>query len=198
VLTRIAAGALAGATLFAAATPTLAGTAYPVRWSTGGAVWSTSTVAFEAFLEDGEIIDRGLMGGINRSGWSADEIQSGLSKTYDVDLLGVSRFVYSDGGVKFLKNQTTSYFPYWAMTDTSVVALRSAIIADAADGSISSASIMANLPVNFRLADTCGTYAGAQNVCAEDKCSNDAQCTPLLLWYVFLPARIQANQVGPG
>lgn len=176
--------------------PALAGAAYPVRWNTGGAVWSTSAGAFETFLKDGEIIDRGLTGGINRSGWSADEIQAGLSKTYDVDLLGVSRFVYSDGGVKFLKNQTTSYFPYWAMTGTSVVALRSAIIADAADGSISSASIMANLPVNFRLADTCGTCTGAQNVCAEGKCSGDDQCTSLLLWYVFLPACIQANQVA--
>jgi len=198
VLTRIAAGALAlaSAALSAATMPALAGAAYLVRWSTGGAVWSTSTVAFETFLKDGEIIDRGLMGEVNHSGWSADEIQSGLSKTYDVDLLGVSRFVYSDGGVKFLKNQTTSYFPYWAMTNISVVALRSAIIADAVDGSISSAGIIANLPVNFRLADTCGTYVSAQNMCAEGKCSDDAQCTSLLLWYVFLPACIQANQVA--
>ncbi|QEY32963.1 alpha/beta hydrolase [Synechococcus sp. RSCCF101] len=169
---------------------------YPVRWNTGGAVWSTSMDDFATFLETGDIEDRALLSGLNNSGWSHEEVRSGLSKTYDVDLIGVSRFLYSDEGVKFLKNQTTSYFPYWAMTDTSVVALRSAIIADAADGSISSAGIMSNLPVNFRLADTCGTYTGAQNVCAEGQCSGDAQCTSLLSWYVFLPACIQANQVA--
>jgi hypothetical protein len=47
---------------------------------------------------------------------------------------------------------------------------------------------MAELPVDFRLADTCGTYDGIQNVCAPDKCEGDAQCTSLLSWYVFLPA----------
>ena len=60
-----------------------------------------------------------------------------------------------------------------------------------------SAGIMKNLPVDFRLADTCGTYDGAQNVCAPDKCEGDAQCTSLLSWYVFLPACVQANSVLP-
>jgi hypothetical protein len=97
--------------------------------------------------------------------------------------------------VKFLKSQTRSYFPYWSMSTYAVPALRSAIIADAADGSISSAGIMAALPTDFRLADTCGTYDGKQNICAEGKCQGNAQCTSLLSWYVFLPACIQANQV---
>jgi predicted aconitase with swiveling domain len=43
-------------------------------------------------------------------------------------------------------------------------ALRSAIINDAADGVISSAGIMAALPVDFRLADN-DSFAGKQNVC---------------------------------
>jgi hypothetical protein len=81
------------------------------------------------------------------------------------------------------------------MSTYAVPALRSAIIADAADGSISSAGIMAALPTDFRLADTCGTYDGKQNICAEGKCQGNAQCTSLLSWYVFLPACIQANQV---
>ena len=49
--------------------------------------------------------------GINNSGWTAEEIQEGMSKTYAVDIIGVSRFLYSDDGVKFLKDQTRSYFP---------------------------------------------------------------------------------------
>ena len=192
---RLAAGLLAGASLAALAAPAKAVT--PVRWNTGGAVWSTSSSAFKTFLESGEITDRALASGINNSGWEAEEIQEGMTKTYEVDVVGVARFLYSDDGVKFLKDQTASYFPYWKMTDTAVFALRSAIIADSADGSLSSAGIMAALPVDFRLADTCGTYTGAQNVCAPDKCEGDAQCTSLLSWYVFLPACVQANSALP-
>jgi hypothetical protein len=81
------------------------------------------------------------------------------------------------------------------MSTYAVQGLRSAIIADAKDGQISSAGIMAALPVDYRLADTCGTYDGKQNICAEGKCQGEAQCTSLLSWYVFLPACIQANQM---
>ena len=192
---RLAAGLLAGASLAALAAPAKAVT--PVRWNTGGAVWSTSSSAFKTFLESGEITDRALASGISNSGWEAEEIQEGMTKTYSVYVVGVARFLYSDDGVKFLKDQTASYFPYWKMTKTAVPALRSAIIADSADGKLSSAGIMAALPVDFRLADTCGTYTGAQNVCAPDKCEGDAQCTSLLSWYVFLPACVQANSALP-
>jgi hypothetical protein len=168
----------------------------PVRWNTGGAVWSTDQQAMNTFFSSGSITDRGLEGGLYRSGWTSEEVRQGMTKTYSVDLMGVSRFLYSDAGVKFLKNQTTSYFPYWGMTGTAVQALRSAIMADAVDGQISSATIMAKLPTNMRLADTCNTYTGAQNVCDQGSCKpGTGQCTSLFSWYVFLPACIQANQV---
>jgi hypothetical protein len=196
VIKQLLAGLVVGSALTASALPASAAVDnyLPVRWNTGGAVWSTDNDAMTTFLESGEVTDRGLRGGLNLSGWSDREVRDGLTKSYDVDLIGVHRFLYSDEGVQFLKNQTTSYFPYHSMTEYSVQALRSAIIADAADGSISSAGIMANLPVDFRLADFCGTYSGAQNVCAEGQCRGDAQCTSLLSWYVFLPACVQANQ----
>ncbi len=198
VKNRLLAGLFVGAALAAIGMPAHAAVHndLPIRWNTGGAVWSTDQAAMNTFLESGDVTDRGLLGGLNQSGWTADEVREGLNKTYDVDLVGVSRFLYSADGVKFLKNQTTSYFPYWSMTEYSVQALRSAIIADARNGQISSAGIMANLPVDMRLADFCGTYTGAQNVCAEGRCQGDAQCTSLLSWYVFLPACIQANQMG--
>ena len=185
------------ASLAALAAPAEAATKRPVRWNSGGAVWTTSSGAFKTFFNSGEITDRALMAGINGSGWTADEIKEGMTKTYRVDVVGVARFLYSKDGVKFLKDQTRSYFPYWKMKKTAVVALRSAIILDSADGTISSAGIMGNLPVDFRLADTCGTYDGVQNVCAPDKCEGDAQCTSLLSWYVFLPACVQANSQLP-
>ena len=138
---RLAAGLLAGASLAALAAPAEAGTTRPVRWNTGGAVWTTTSSEFKTFLSTGEVTDRALDSGISNSGWTAEEIQEGMTKTYAVDIIGVSRFLYSDDGVKFY-DQTRSYFPYWKM-NTSVVALRSAIIADSIDGEISSASIMA-------------------------------------------------------
>ena len=54
---------------------------------------------------------------------------------------------------------------------------------------------MKKLRVDMRLADTCGTFDGSQNVCAKGKCQGDQQCTSLMSWYVFLPACIQANQI---
>jgi Alpha/beta hydrolase of unknown function (DUF1400) len=198
VLTRLVAGLCAGAAASAVCLPASAAVDnnLPVRWNSGGAVWSTNQNAFDGFIKSGEVTDRGLASGISLSGWTADELRTGMSKSYNVDLVGVSRFLYSDAGVKFLKNQSRSYFPYWTMSTFAVEGLRSAIIADAADGSISSAGIMANLPTDYRLADTCNTYDGKQNVCAEGKCTTEAQCTSLMSWYVFLPACIQANQVA--
>ena len=197
MLSRLAAGLLAGASLAALAVPAEAGTSRPVRWNTGGAVWTTTSSEFKTFFSTGDITDRALSSGISNSGWTAEEIQEGMTKTYAVDIIGVSRFLYSDDGVRFLKDQTRSYFPYWKMKSTAVVALRSAIVADSIDGEISSAGIMAELPVDFRLADTCGTYDGIQNVCAPNHCEGDAQCTSLLSWYVFLPACVQANSALP-
>jgi len=194
VLTRFAAGALAAASISTLAVAAEAGTKRPVRWVSGGAVWTTKSKAFKKFFKNGEITDRALEAGINNSGWTADEIQEGMTKTYEVDLVGVSRFLYSKDGVKFLKDQTRSYFPYWQKKKTAVVALRSAIILDAADGKISSAGIMKQLPVAFRLNDN-GSSDGAQNVCKDGL--DGAQATSLLSWYVFLPACVQANQILP-
>jgi len=192
VFNRLAAGLLAGATLSTLALSAEAATTRPVRWKTGGAVWTTTTSAFNTFFEDGVITDRGLEAGINGSGWTADEVRDGMTRNYDVDLVGVSRFLYSEEGEKFLDEQTRSYFPYWMKKKTAVVALRSAIIADSVDGQLSSAGILRALPVDFALADN-GASDGAQNVC---KPGLDApRDTSLLSWYVFLPACVQANQV---
>ena len=194
MLKRVLAGSFAATLLATAATPAIAG-GKTVRWNSGGAVITTTYSDIASFVESGETGNRALNEGIALSGWSSEEIQKGLGKDYKVNVVYVARFLYSKKGVKFLKNQTTSYFPYWGMTKTAVPALRSAIVLDALDGKISSLSIMKNLPTDFRLADTCGTYDGSQNVCAKGKCEGDQQCTSLLSWYVFLPACIQANQI---
>ena len=197
MFSRLAAGLLAGASLAALAVPAEAGTSRPVRWNTGGAVWTTTSSEFKIFFSTGDISDRALSSGISNSGWTAEEIQEGMTKTYAVDIIGVSRFLYSQDGVKFLKAQAHSYFPCLKMKYTSVVALRSAIIADSVDGKISSAGILKNLPLDFRLVDTHVVNDGIQSVCAQTYCKGDAQCTSLLSWYVFLPACVQANSVLP-
>ena len=112
MFSRLAAGLLAGASLAALAVPAEAGTYRRVRWNTGGAVWTTTPSEFKTFFSTGDITDRALSSGISSSGWTAEEIQEGMTKTYAVDIIGVSRFLYSDDGVRFLKDQTRSYFPY--------------------------------------------------------------------------------------
>ena len=202
MLKRISAGLAAGAALSSLAVlPVQAeiNTRSTVRWNSGGAVYTTSLSDFASFLEsDGEITystNRALASGVNNSGWTAEEIAKGLSKQYKVNVVYVARFLYSKKGYKFLENQTKSYFPYFSMKKAAVQALRSAIVLDSVDGKLSSAGIMKMLPVDMRLADTCGTFDGAQNVCAKGKCQGDQQCTSLLSWYVFLPACVQANQI---
>ena len=194
MFSRLAAGLLAGASLAALVVPAEAGTSRPVRWNTGGAVWTTTSSEFKTFFSTGDITDRALSSGISNSGWTAEEIQEGMTKTYAVDIIGVSRFLYSDDGVKFLKDQTRSYFPYWKMKSTSVVALRSAIVADSIDGEISSAGIMAELPVDFRLADTCGTYDGIQNLCAPQPLRR-RRPVHLAALLVRVPARLRSGQL---
>jgi hypothetical protein len=195
MLKRIAAGLLAGAAISVSALSVSAQPS-PVRWNSGGAVWTTKFSDFNDFLKskDAYSNERGLSSGLAASGWTAKEVQAGLSKTYNVDLVGVSRYLYSKDGVKFLQDQTRSYFPYWAQKSTAVQALRSAIILASVDGKLSSAAIMKNLPVDFRLADNI-EFDGKQNISAKGKCNGEAQCSSLLSWYVFLPASVQANQV---
>ena len=187
---------LAAALVSSVATPAMAG-GKVVRWNSGAAVETTSFKDVKKFVKKGitPTTNRGLAQGVSESGWTAEEIQAGLKKEYKVNVVYVTRFLYSKKGYKFLENQTKSYFPYWAMKKTAVQALRSAIVLDSVDGKLSSAGIMKMLPVDMRLADTCGTFDGAQNVCAKGKCQGDEQCTSLLSWYVFLPACVQANQI---
>jgi len=172
-----------------------AGAGAPIRWNTGGAVWSTSQDAFDTFLRTGEVTDRGLAAGLAASGWPVDQLRAALAKSYTVDFLAVSRFLNSEAGERFLRRATTSYGPYDGMNATAVPALRSAILNDAADGSISSAGILRALPTAFRLADS-GNGTGGQTICAPGHCrSGTAQCTSLLSWYAFLPACLQARQL---
>ena len=194
MINRIGACFLLGISLAAFIGPTAkADTERPVRWNTGGSVSTTSFSDFEAFFVHGEISDRALQDAIRNSGWTAEELRFGFTKTYEVNLVGVSRFLYSQAGEAFLKDQTRSYVPFWREKTTAASALRAAIIADARDGSISPVGIMKKLPVDFRLADS-GRSDGKQNVCAPEKVSG-AQATSLLSWYVFLPACVQAESV---
>jgi hypothetical protein len=113
MLKRIAAGLLAGAALSTTALPASAdvNTGSVIRWNSGAAVWTTTLDNVSSFLKskNAEAPDRGLTSGLAASGWTAKEVQAGLSKEYNVDLVGVSRFLYSKDGVKFLQDQTRSY-----------------------------------------------------------------------------------------
>jgi len=167
----------------------------PIRWNTGGAVWSTSQQAVDGFLATGVVSDRGLAAGLAQSGWPVEELRVALVKPYTVEFTALSRFLYSPEGEAFLREATRSYVPYGGQGSTAVAALRSAILRDGADGSISSVGIMRALPTSFRLADTGPGRNGAQILCARGRCrEGTGQCTSLFSWYAFLPACLQARQ----
>ena len=184
--------------LGASSAPVLAAQPSPVRWNTGGAVWTTSPGALSTFVNSGEITDRGLEGGLNRSGWTSQQVRDGLCKTYAIDFIALSRYLYSDAGVRFLDAQTRSFVPYATLKAQANEALRSAIIADAADGEISAMGILSGLPVDFRLAqlNPQPPLDGSQNVWTQGGCQGERQCTSLLSWAVFLPANLQAIAQG--
>jgi hypothetical protein len=150
-----------------------------MRWTTGAAVWSTPQQAIDTFLRTGSITDRGLDGGLNSAAWSPGDIRAAMNKLYSVDLAGVGRFLSSPAGEAMLQGEARTYYPYWSQGRTGLQALRAAILTDAADGRISSASILASLPTNMRVTPGCKAASGA--------------CPPLFSWWVFLPARIQAG-----
>jgi hypothetical protein len=149
----------------------------------------------DTFLTTGKITDRGLEGGLNRSGWTAEQIRTGLNKSYRIDFLGLAQFLYSPSGEEYLTLQTRSFVPYWTLRTWTKEALRSAIILDAADGTISGAGIVQNLPVDFRSAKS-DPFDGKQNVASLSNCKDAQQCTSLLSWMVFLPADLSSKATG--
>ncbi len=165
----------------------------PVRSSTAGAVWSNSPAAFRKFVQTGVVADRGLGQLIARSGWTKDELRAAFVKEYPVDVGAVFTFLSSEPGVLWLRNQTRSYTPFASLRSYAPTALRAAILADASDGTISAAGIMAALPTDFRLTRGYRDLDGVQNVCAVTRCEDPRQCTSLLSWFYFLPACIQAD-----
>jgi hypothetical protein len=164
----------------------------PIRWVTGGAVWSTPQDSIITFLATGEITDRGLQGGLKRSGWTAEEVRTGLNKSYNVDFLRLSNYLYSPAGEVYLTEQTRSYVPYWTLRTWAIQALRSAIIRDAADGSISGAGIITSLPVDIRI-DNSTPFDGRQNIANQANCTDNSRCTSLISWFVFLPAQLASK-----
>ena len=141
-----------------------------------------------------DINDTPVLGGlIAGSGYTNDELQSGLSRNYSVDVVAVADFLYSDQGVKFLTDSIgkNNYTPYYSQQN-ALQAVRSAIILDSVDGQLSGFGMMKLLPVDERL-------QGAMSVCNVDA-SNTQRKTSLLSWYVNTPACVasytQASQTA--
>lgn len=120
------------------------------------------------------------------SGWTEQQLEAGLQKQYDVDVVAVADFLYSQKGEQFLRDsiQQKSYTPYYSQQN-SLQAVRSAIILDSADGKLSSYGMMAKLPTDQRL-------QGAMKVCDVNDINNSQRSTSLLSWYMNTPACISA------
>ncbi|QCH15921.1 alpha/beta hydrolase [Synechococcus sp. CB0101] len=120
------------------------------------------------------------------SGWTEQQLEAGLQKQYEVDVVAVADFLYSSKGEQFLLNsiQQKNYTPYYSQ-QKSLQAVRSAIILDSADGKLSSYGMMAKLPTDQRL-------QGAMKVCDVNDINNSQRSTSLLSWYMNTPACISA------
>lgn len=151
-----------------------------VRAVSGGAVRSNTLLP----LGGSEIIDNPVPDDLRRgSGWNRDALEAALVKQHAVDVVAVSNYLYSAEGVAFLSEGIggDSYTPYRSQAN-QVQAVRSAIIADAADGQLSGYGMMANLPTDQRL-------QGPMQACIRS--GDSARDTSLLSWYATTPACIQ-------
>lgn len=180
----------------------------PSRASTGAGVWTTSYAQLLSFLVDGKINDRSLTTLVARSGWPAEPLRRALIKPYSMDLVLLAAYLRSGEGERFLSDQVGSYAPF-AAPSKAIEGLRSALLADAADGSLSAAGVMAQLPTDFRLARIAGVASGAMDNCAPqlgalpgeddqiDAVLVKQRRTSLLSWYAFLPACLQERSYRP-
>ncbi|MFO7629666.1 MAG: alpha/beta hydrolase [Prochlorococcaceae cyanobacterium] len=180
----------------------------PSRASTGAGVWTTSYAQLLSFLVDGKISDRSLAVLVARSGWSAEPLRRALIKPYSIDLALLAAYLRSREGEQFLSSQVGSYAPF-AAPAKAVEGLRSALLADAADGTLSAAGVMAQLPTDFRLARIAGVASGAMDTCSpqlgalpgeDDQIDSglvSERRTSLLSWYAFLPACLQERSYRP-
>jgi hypothetical protein len=150
------------------------------RTVSGGAVRSNTLLP----LGGSDIIDNPVPDDLrNGSGWSREELEAALLKQHAVDVTAVANYLYSAEGVAFLSDGIggDSYTPYHSQAN-QVQAVRSAIIADAADGQLSGYGMMAALPTDQRL-------QGPMRACI--RTGNSAQETSLMSWYATTPACIQ-------
>lgn len=181
----------------------------PSRAITGAGVWTTSHEHLLAFLADGTVKDRSLAVLVARSGWESEPLRQALLKPYSIEVQRLAAYLSSDEGERFLAAQVGSYAPF-AAPARAVEGLRAALLADAADGTLSAAGIMARLPTDFRLARIGGETDGAMAVCAPQLgaiTSEEASLDPavlarrrtaLLSWYAFLPACLQERSYRRG
>ena len=162
-----------------------------MAWSLPGAAWAgdpfrkVSAEDISRFVQDGQA-NRNVEQLIERSGWTPDELRAGLQKSYGVKLVSMDLFLRSSTGEKFLSFVTRGYTPRSVNTSPSK-ALRSAIIKDASDGSISALGIMEALPVDF-------SVSGELSICAQQVNVSSQQRTSALSYYLFLPACLHASQ----
>jgi hypothetical protein len=164
----------------------------PIRQVGVQADWSTPAAALHRFVHSGEIRDRGLLVLLEHAGWTSDELRVGLSKTYRVDPVLLASFLNGERGERFLAEHLGSYGPSGA-PQTALVAMRSAILAAANDGLISSMELLAKLPTDFELRHQGGSKRATMPVCGLAAGMADERGHSWLSWLVFLPACLQAE-----
>ncbi len=106
-----------------------------------------------------------------------NKIYIAANRLHQIDPHSLSSFLYSSNGFNFLKRKLNKSNTFPLQHKNNIEELRTSIIADSIDGTISTIGIIKNLPEVFR---------------REVDCYSNKNCKLLPDWYLSLPACLQS------
>jgi len=151
--------------------------------------------ALTRFAATGAVTSRRLQQDLSQALWPQQQLRAALSRSYGLSTTQVSRYLASPPGVALLLQQ----LPWWSpelAPQARQAALRSAIVADSRDGSVSLLGVLQRLPVPFVLAeDVRPAQPQPQTTALVCGCPQDCGRSSLA-HLAFLMACLQAGATG--
>ena len=153
--------------------------------------------ALTRFAATGAVTSRRLQQDLSQALWPQQQLRAALSRSYGLSITQVSRYLASPPGVALLLQQ----LPWWSpelAPQARQAALRSAIVADSRDGSVSLLGVLQRLPVPFVLAeDARAAQLQPQPQTTALVCGCPQDCGRSSLAHLaFLMACLQAGAMG--
>lgn len=145
--------------------------------------------ALQRFVATGAVSNRRLQLDLAAARWSPQELRAAVARSYGLRTTAVAAFLDSAAGRSLLSRQLLWWSPELS-PQVRLAALRSAIVADSQDGSLSLLGVVERLPVAFVLAEGAGSMPSGCG-CPE-ACGRSA-----LAHLAFLIACVQAGATAP-